>query len=92
MITIELPRSLGVQLADGTAVFLENRFATVKEALDELGRRSPAALDRVMNERGEVRQHVNVFVNDENIRYMEGLASPVPDGSTIYVLAAVSGG
>lgn len=92
MITIELPRALGVQLEGGTAVRLGDRFATVKEALEELGRRSPAALDRVMNEKGELRQHVNVFVNEENIRFMDGLESPVPEGSTIYVLAAISGG
>lgn len=92
MITIELPRALGVELESGTAVRLEHKSATVREALAELGRISPAALDRVMNEKGELRQHVNVFVNDENIRFLDGLSSEIPDGSTVYVLAAISGG
>ena len=92
MITIELPRALGVELEGGTAVRIDDACATVGDALAELGRREPAAFDRVMNERGELRQHVNVFVNDENIRFIDGLASPVSDGSTIYVLAAISGG
>jgi len=35
---------------------------------------------------------VNVFVNDENIRFMKGLESPVAEGSRLYVLAAISGG
>jgi sulfur-carrier protein len=39
-----------------------------------------------------VRRHVNVFVNGENIRFLDGLRSPVPNGATIFVLAAVSGG
>ena len=45
-----------------------------------------------MDERGDVRRHVNVFINGENIRFLNGLGSPVPSGATIFVLAAVSGG
>jgi molybdopterin converting factor small subunit len=92
MITIELPRALGVTLKNGTAVRITGSPATVRETLAELGRHSPAALDRVMDERGELRQHVNVFINEENIRFIDGLDSAVPDGSTVYVLAAISGG
>ncbi|HEX5577448.1 MAG TPA: MoaD/ThiS family protein [Gemmatimonadaceae bacterium] len=92
MITIELPRALGVTLESGTAVRVDRECATVRDALAELGRFSEAALDRVMNERGEIREHVNVFVNDENIRFLDGLDSPVPDGSTVHVIAAISGG
>jgi molybdopterin converting factor small subunit len=89
MITIELPRALGITLEHGTAVRLEDTPSTVGAALSRL---SPAAIDRLMNERGELRQHVNVFIDDENIRFMDGLDSAVPDGSTVYVLAAISGG
>jgi molybdopterin converting factor small subunit len=92
MITIELPRALGVTLTNGTAVSITGSPATVREALAELGRVSPAALDRVMDEQGDLRQHVNVFINEENIRFIDGLDSAVPDGSTVYVLAAISGG
>ena len=92
MITIELPQALGVQVNGKTAVKLDAGSITVRDALAELGKRSPAALDRVMNERGELREHVNVFVGEENIRFMNGLASPVPDGSTVFILAAISGG
>ena len=92
MITIELPRALGVTLENGNAVRIAGNPATVRDALAELRKHSPAAFDRVMNERGELRQHVNVFINDENIRFIDGLDSAVPDGSTVYVLAAISGG
>lgn len=92
MITIELPRALGITLESGTAVRIDGSHKTVRHALEQLGEHSPAALDRLMNERGELRQHVNVFINDENIRFIDGLDSPVPDGSTVYVLAAISGG
>lgn len=89
MITIELPRALGITLEHGTAVRIEDTPSTVGDALSRL---SPAAVDRLMNERGELRQHVNVFIDDENIRFLRGLDSPVPEGSTVYVLAAISGG
>jgi molybdopterin converting factor small subunit len=92
VITIELPRALGVQVNGDNAVRLESGDMTVKDALAELGRISPPALDRLMNERGEVRQHVNLFVDDENIRFLEGLDSRLTDGSTLFVLAAISGG
>ncbi len=92
MITIELPRALGITLESGTAVKLDGSPRTVRDALRQLGDHSPGALDRLMNERGELRQHVNVFINEENIRFIDGLDSPVPDGSTVYVLAAISGG
>jgi len=45
-----------------------------------------------MDERGSVRQHVNVFVDDENIRFLAGLETPVSEGSTLVIVAAVSAG
>jgi molybdopterin converting factor small subunit len=45
-----------------------------------------------MDERGIVRQHVNVFVDGENIRFTAGLQTPVDPGSTIVIVPAVSGG
>jgi molybdopterin synthase sulfur carrier subunit len=49
-------------------------------------------LDRVMTEQGAVREHVNVFVGEESIRFADGLATRVDDGDTILIVAAVSGG
>lgn len=74
------------------SVVLRDTCATTRDALNALGADSHGALDRVMDERGEVRQHVNVFVNGESIRFLDGLSTPTPDGSTIVILAAVSGG
>ena len=92
MITLELPRALGITLEGGTVLTLDSSPATTRDALAELGRKSAAALDRLVNERGELREHVNVFIDDENVRFMQGLDTPIPDGSTVYVLAAISGG
>jgi len=66
--------------------------ATVGDALGALAGRHAGVMDRVMNERGEIRQHVNVFVDGDNIRFLDGLRTPVGQGSTIVIVPAVSGG
>ena len=65
---------------------------TVGDALALLWEECPGARDRVLTERGEVRPHVNVFVDGENIRYAGGLAAPVPIDAEIMIVPAVSGG
>lgn len=92
MITLELPKALCSYADEKASVVLEEPCKTVGDALVALGRKSPRALDRIMDERGTVRRHVNVFVNGENIRFLDGLGTPARDGATILVLAAVSGG
>ncbi len=92
MITIELPKALGLSVDGKTDVVIDEPCATVGDALAALGRRSPGVLDRLTDERGEVRTHVNVFRNGESIRFLDGLRTPVPDGSSILILAAISGG
>lgn len=65
---------------------------TLKEALEALGRDFPGVARRVLDERGEVRAHVNLFVGGECVRFGEGLDTPLPDGCEIAILPAVSGG
>jgi sulfur-carrier protein len=92
LITVELPNVLCSYTNDSPSLVLEEPCKTVADALAALGRKSPGALDRIMDERGDLRRHVNVFVNGENVRFLGGLSTPVPNDATIFVLAAVSGG
>jgi molybdopterin synthase sulfur carrier subunit len=92
MITIELPRALQPHAQGSAALVLDRRFATVGEALASLADRYPGVLDRIIDERGEVRPHVNVFVGPESIRFLGGLRAPLPEGSTVTIVPAVSGG
>ena len=92
MITIELPKSLGLSVDGKTIVKIDEPCATVGDALAALGRRSPGVLDRVVDEQGDVRQHVNVFSNGESIRFLDGLRTPTADGAEILILTAISGG
>ncbi len=61
-------------------------------ALRVLAERHPGISSRVLDEQGSVRRHVNVFIGDLSIRDTGGLSTPLHDGSTISLLAAVSGG
>ena len=92
MITIELPKALGLSVDGKSMIVIEEPCATVGDALAALGRRSPGVLDRVVDERGDVRMHVNIFRDGESIRFLQGVRTPAPDGSKILILAAISGG
>ena len=92
MITIELPKALGLSVDGKSTVLIDEPCPTVGDVLTALGRRAPGVLDRVVDEQGEVRMHVNVFTNGESIRLLDGLQTPVVNGSTILILAAISGG
>ena len=91
-VSVVLPRALLTYSRGSSTLQLETHCNTVADALTELGRRWPAVLDRVVTEQGEVREHVNIFVGEESIRFAAGLATPVRDGDTIMIVAAVSGG
>lgn len=81
----ELAGNRGEVRVDGTA-------ASVSDALSLLWKQCPAVRDRVLTERGDVRQHVNIFVDGESIRDLGGLGGAVRDGAEICILPAVSGG
>jgi molybdopterin converting factor small subunit len=91
-ISIVLPNALTTYAHGNGTVRVDASCATVAGALAELAAEWPAVTDRVLTEQGELRRHVNVFVGDESIRFMNGLATPVADGETITIVPAVSGG
>ena len=91
-VTVDLPGPL-VPLSDGAStIVLEVPGTTVADVLSALFLRHPRLRDRILDELGRVRPHVNLFVDRESIRHSGGLAAPLPDGATLSVIAAVSGG
>jgi MoaD family protein len=66
--------------------------ATVAEVLDALFERFGELRERISDEGGSLRRFVNVFVGGEDIRFLEGLDTPVEDGSELTILPAVAGG
>ena len=91
-ITVALPSALLPYAGGSAEVRLEERCGTVGEALGALAGRHGGVVDRVMDERGELRQHVNVFVDGDNVRFLDGLRTPLGESSTIVIVPAVSGG
>ena len=71
---------------------LQSTPATVREALNQLWQLHVGLRDRVVTEKGELRQHVNIFVDGENVRRKELLDTAVSENGEITILPSVSGG
>ena len=65
---------------------------TVREIIADLDRQFPGMRFHLCEETGELRPFVNVFVEADNVRDLEGLDTPVTEGATVYVLHSVAGG
>jgi molybdopterin synthase sulfur carrier subunit len=91
-VNFRIPTYLAAFAEGKTSLAVEGSPATVQAALEQLWQRHPALRDRIVDEQGEVRQHINIFVGEEAIRFAGGLATKVPDGTEILIVPAVSGG
>jgi molybdopterin synthase sulfur carrier subunit len=65
---------------------------TVGKVIAALDGAHPGFRDRLLDEDGSLRRFVNVFVADDDVRYLQGLDTPVPDGETVSIIPAVAGG
>jgi len=73
-------------------VRVDAHASSLGDALELLWNEWPAFRDRVVTEVGELRPHLNVFVDGDDIRYSGGFATAIRDGAEIVILPAVSGG
>jgi MoaD family protein len=90
MVTVKLHSAMRGLASGSSRVEVEG--TTVREALESLASRHEALARRLFEENGGIRRFVNVFVEEEDIRHLHGLETPVEDGQTISVLPAVAGG
>ena len=88
-IEVRIPTILRTYTGGERAV--ESRGANVLELVDALEADHPGIRERLLED-GAVRRFVNVYVNDEDIRFTGGLQAPVADGDTVVILPAVAGG
>jgi molybdopterin converting factor small subunit len=65
---------------------------SLAEVLDALETAHPGIRARVLDDDGAIRRFVNVYVNDDDVRFAEGLATPTPEGTSISIIPAVAGG
>ena len=78
------------QHTEGQTV-VEAAGTTVQGVLDDLGAKFPGLTARIFDN-GQVRRFVNIYLNDEDIRYLDNLATPVKDGDELSIIPAVAGG
>ena len=88
-VKVQIPTPMR-QHTEGQAA-VEATGGTVKELLDALAAKYPGIAGRLF-ENGQVRRFVNIYLNDEDVRYLENLDTPVKDGDTVSIIPAVAGG
>lgn len=90
MATVRIPTQLR-QLTGGVGE-LQVEGSTVGEVLRALDGSHPGFGERIFDEEGQLRRFVNVFLAEEDVRFLNGLESPVSEGQTISIVPAVAGG
>jgi molybdopterin synthase sulfur carrier subunit len=71
---------------------VEVNSATIGEAITELQSRYPGIKERLVDDNGEVRRFVNVYVNEEDIRFLQNQNTPLKEGDEISIIPAIAGG
>ena len=89
-VSIRIPTTLRTLTGGVSEVEVEG--ATVGEALAALEAAHPGFNDRLFDEDGNLRRFVNVFVADDDVRYLDGVGTAVAEGQTISIIPAVAGG
>lgn len=74
------------------AELVEVEASTIGGAIDALQAQFPGIQERLMDESGEVRRFVNVYVNEEDIRFLQNRETPLKDGDEVSIIPAIAGG
>jgi sulfur-carrier protein len=89
-VTVRIPAQL--RTLSGGSGELALSGSTVAEVLKGLDSSHPGFADRLFDESGALRRFVNIFLADEDVRFLQGLDTPVADGQTLSIVPAVAGG
>lgn len=93
LVSFNIPGPLREFTAQQSKVEIEVRSgASLLESLQALFLAYPGLRDRILTESGQPRQHVNIFVGKEDIRYLNGLATTIPSNAEISIVPAITGG
>ena len=88
--TIRIPTPL--RKLTNNEELVEVNAATIGAAITELQTRFPGIKERIVDEKGEVRRFVNVYVNEEDIRFLQNQQTPLKDGDEVSIIPAIAGG
>ena len=89
-VTVRIPTTLRPLAGGSSTVQVEG--ATLIEVITNLEAAHPGFSDRLLDESGALRKFVNLFVADDDVRYLDGLDTKVPAGETVSIIPAVAGG
>jgi sulfur-carrier protein len=89
-VSVRVPTILRTYTGGESEVTAEG--ADLAEVLDDLDRRYAGIKARVVDDTGALRRFVNVYVGNDDVRFLDGLGTPTPDGTKISVIPAVAGG
>jgi molybdopterin synthase sulfur carrier subunit len=89
-VTVRIPTTL--RPLSGGAKQVEVAAGSLREVIAQLDGAHAGFADRLLDEDGGMRKFVNLFVDDEDVRYLQGLDTPVADGITVSIIPAVAGG
>ena len=89
-VTVRVPTTLRTLTAGESSVDVEGE--TVAAVLDNLEAAHPGFKSRLLDDDGSLRKFVNLFVADDDVRFIDGLETAVPDGETVSIVPAVAGG
>jgi sulfur-carrier protein len=89
-VSVRIPTTLRTLTGGQSEVSLEGD--NVRDVLTNLDGAHPGFAARLLDDDGNLRRFVNVFVADDDIRFLDGLDTPVPDGAEVSIIPAVAGG
>jgi molybdopterin synthase sulfur carrier subunit len=89
-ITVRIPTVL--RAATGGQAVIEGQGVTIGEVLGRIASDHPGVKPQLFHEDGALHKFLNVYINDDDVRYLGGLEAPVSDGDEITLLPAVAGG
>ena len=89
-VTVRIPTTMRPISGGASTVSVEG--ATLKDVLANLNTAHNGFAERLFDANGELHKFVNIFVSDDDVRYLQGLDTPVKDGDTVSIIPAVAGG
>ena len=89
-VTVRIPTTMRPLSGGASTVAVEG--ASLRDVLAALDAAHPGFKDRLFDAEGALHKFVNVFVSDDDVRYLQGLDTPVKDGVTVSLIPAVAGG
>ncbi len=89
-ITVRIPTPL--QKLTQNQAEVKAKGANIRELIEDLEKNFPGIKERICDETGEIRRFINIYVNEEDVRFLQQDATPLKDGDEVSMIPAIAGG